>query len=245
MKKSFSTIFVSVVLFAAGVAACERHQAAPAPLTPAACDPYCERVTACTDTTVKLMAGRRAAAAGEGGAPDQLKDKRACLANCSSQLNPDDATKYPTSYKFSQIILRGQMSCLEHQDCRAFTVCRQAQLARSIAEYPMDPTDARRCDETCNLVSQCAAELVPRVYLAEYEKMPLDQRAELVRQHGDRDRCLQSCRFASIKFRLDKRKLTTTVDDNWIDLQPFMQCLAYPECKAFTQCVISQSSAPF
>jgi len=245
MKKSIPLSLVFVLLLWAGVAACERHKATDTPLTPAACDPYCTRVTACTETTARLLAGRRGAAAGEAEAPTQLKDKRACVANCSEQLNPDHAAKYPASYKFSQIFLRGQMSCLEHQDCGAFSVCRQAQLARSIAEYPMEPTDARRCDETCNLVSQCAAELVPRVYLAEYEKLPLDRRAELVRQHGDRDRCLQSCRFASIKFRLDKRKLTSTVDDNWIDLQPFMQCLAYTDCKAFTQCVISQSAAPF
>jgi hypothetical protein len=244
MKNPRHLLFLVLVLPAALQVACDRHGARQAPLTPAQCEPYCERVTACTDVSVKLMAGRGNLSPESQQGAAKLKSQKACLASCRDQLDPSLAEKYPISHKFYQFVLRRQMSCLEHEDCGKFSVCRQAQLAKAIAEYPMDTTDARRCDETCDRVSQCAAELVPRVYLAEYDRLPLDARAEMVRRHGDRDRCLQSCRYSSIKARLDKRKMGSAQDENWVDLQPFMQCLAHTDCKEFTQCVVSQSAAP-
>ncbi len=244
MKKSRHLPLLLLFLPAALWFACDRHDASKAPLTPAHCDAYCERVTGCTDVSVKFMAGRGGLSEESQQGAAKLRNQKACLASCRDQLDPSQAEKYPLSHKFYQFVLKGQMSCLEHQDCGKFSVCRQAQLAKAIAEYPMDSTDARRCNETCDRVSQCAGELVPRVYLAEYDKLPLDARAEMVRRHGDRDRCLQSCRYSSIKARLDKRKMASAQDENWVDLQPFMQCLAHTDCKEFTRCVVSQSAAP-
>jgi len=244
MKNSTIVLFIALVLPSAAQLSCDRHKAGKAPLTASDCDPYCERITTCTDVSVKLMAGRSALSPEVQEGTVKLKNQKACLASCRDQLDPKQVEKFPQSYKFYQFVLRGQISCLEHQDCAKFSVCRQAQLAKAIAEYPMDPTDARRCDETCDRVSACAAELVPRVYLAEYDRLPLDARAEMVRRHGDRDRCLQACRYSSIKARLDKRKMASAADENWVDLQPFMQCLAHTDCKDFTRCVVSQSATP-
>lgn len=244
MKNPRRPPLLLLLLPAALQLACERHDPDKTPLTASRCEPYCERLTACADVSVKFMAGRGGLSPESREAAVKLKSQKACLASCRDQLDPGQAEKFPQSYKFYQFVLRGQMSCLEQEDCGKFAVCRQAQLAKAVAEFPMDPTDARRCHETCDRVSACAAELVPRVYLAEYDKLPLDARAEMVRRHGDRDRCLQSCRYSSIKARLDKRKMASAQDENWVDLQPFMQCLAHADCKEFTRCVVSQSAAP-
>jgi hypothetical protein len=233
---------LSLVWLGLGAIACERHSDAGAPLTMAACDPYCERITQCSDDSVKMMARRGGATKETLDAARALSNKGACLSSCRAQIRPDNVFRFPQSFKFYQYFLKGQLECMDQPDCGKFTVCRQAQLARAIAEFPMDPTDGRRCDEACSRINQCANVLVPRIYIAEFDKMPLDRQAEMIRRHGDRDRCLQSCRYASIKNRLDKKKLTSTIDENWEDMQPFMQCLAHTDCAKYTQCVTAQSS---
>ncbi len=230
------------LLVPAAWSGCERHSGSDDVLTMAACDPYCDALTECSGDTVRLIAGRRGLDPDTEAAAQRLKSKRSCLSSCRDQIRPDNLFQYPKTFKFYQYFLRGQMECMEQNDCGKFAVCRQAQLTRAIAEFPLDETEARRCDETCTRVNTCANLLVPRIYAAEFDKMPLDKQAEMIRRHGDRDRCLHSCRYASIKNTLDKKKLTSTVDENWEDIQPFMQCLAHTDCAQFTQCVTSQGT---
>ena len=241
MKTRILLSFFLFLLVNSPLSGCDKHNA-KGYLTVADCEPYCEKLVACSGDSLRMMAGRRQIASETLESGMKLQSKRACMSTCSTQIHPQNMFKYPQWFKFYQYFLRGQMECLTQPDCAKLTACRQAQLVRAIAEFPMDETDARRCDETCTRIHQCADILVPRVFLTEFSQAPLDKQAELIRQHGDRDRCLHSCRFASIKNRLDKRKLTSTVDDNWEDLQPFMQCLAHTDCAQFTQCVTSQST---
>jgi hypothetical protein len=243
-KRMKKLILLSLSLFplVLGSVACERHSDAGAPLTMEACDPYCEKLTQCSDDTIKMMASRHGATRETLDAARHLSSKRSCLSTCRAQIRPDNLFRFPQSFKFYQYFLKGQMECMDQPDCARFNVCRQAQLSRAIAEFPMDPTDGRRCEEACTRINECANVLVPRIYIAEFDKMPLDRQAEMIRRHGDRDRCLHSCRYASIKNRLDKKKMSSTIDENWEDLQPFMQCLAHTDCAKYTQCVTSQTS---
>ena len=170
-------------------------------------------------------------------------NKKNCVARCAEQVRPENKEKYPKYFEFHQLFLRAQMSCLSKTDCPSFAVCRQAQMYRAIAEFPLDEPSARRCKEVCSKNHECANLLVPRVFMGEFEKLPLDKQAEYVKRYGDRDRCLFSCRYSSIRKDLDLKKMSSTIDENWEDMQPFFHCLAHGDCAQYTKCVTSQISS--
>ncbi len=205
------------------------------------CDPFCAKLTQCAESTVDLIMKRKGVSPEMLQASSKLANRHACQQACRSQIRPDLMFRYPKSFEFHQHFFRAQMQCLEQNDCNAFTACRQMQLQKAIADFPMDPTDERRCNEACELIHTCADQLVPRIFLSEYTELPLDKQAELVRRFGDRERCLFSCRYTLIQNRIDRRKIASATDENLQNLEPFFQCLSQSDCGRFAWCVTSQT----
>lgn len=240
MKKVYLQFLILFSVFVS--LACERVKNEKPYLTMTDCNTFCETLTQCAETTIGMIQQRKGISPEMQMATKKLSSRRACMQTCFSQIHPAFMFRYPKAFHFYQHFYTDQMQCLKYaSDCKAFSACRQMQLHKSIADFPMDPTDQRRCNEACERIHTCADQLVPRIFAVEYAELSLDKQAELVRQFGDQDRCLLSCRFTMIQSQLDRRKITSATDENFQNLEPFFQCLSQSDCGRFVWCVMSQT----
>lgn len=240
--KKFQVVFLIALLWATAFLSCDRVRDEKPYLSLDDCQAFCEPLTKCAPATMSLIMNRKGPSPEMQLATDKLASRRACVQTCFSQVRPDLLFRYPRAFEFHQHFYKAQMNCMEYaSDCKAFSACRQMQLHKAIADFPMDSTDERRCSETCERIHTCADQLVPRIFAAEYTEMPLDKQAEMVRQFGDRERCLFSCRYTLIQNRLDRRKIASAEDENLQNLEPFFQCLSQKDCGRFAWCVTSQT----
>ncbi len=211
---------------------------APEPLKPEQCEEYCNRITSCARETIDLIwESRRGDPAARGEALQMVSDRNACMTTCRDQLNPAHAEKFPDDHKYHQFFMRNQMACMSYKDCRTFAVCRHESLFKSVAEYPLDPLESRRCNDVCARIHQCANILAPRLFAAEFAELPLDKQADMVRRVGDRDRCHHSCRFSMIRRNLERKALKSALEETAENIQPYMNCLAHQDCAEYAKCV--------
>ncbi len=204
------------------------------------CERLCEKIKVCNQEiyapkgVAKTRIAKRALAF--------YKNKKGCMSSCHRRMAQE--LKTPEVFGKERYFIAHQVACVKGTSCQEFATCQQESFTKAVAQYPLDPVTAERCDKVCERRHTCASQILPRSLGKKFTALPEDKKAMALKKWSDRVHCLHKCRYNHIMGKQRRPVLGShSAASNelfFLEFSVYLNCISHVDCGAFAQCTSRQ-----